>query len=414
MSAWPETLQPGSAEAVAHVAHVALVADARRDREAALLDNVESFLSRFVSLPTEHDRAAVVLWAAHTHLLDDLDSTPRLAFLSPEPGSGKSRALEVLELLVPRPLHVANVSPAALFRSVDPDDSDGRRTILYDEIDTVFGPKAKDNEDIRGLLNAGHRRATVLRCKVAGKNVEVVESPVYGAVALAGLGDLPDTLMTRSVVIRMRRRAPHERVEPFRTRLHEPQGHELRDQLAEWASRHDLSGSWPDMPAGIEDRAADVWEPLITIADAFGGAWPDRARAAAVAHVAAAQEKAVTLGVQLLTDLRHVFTTHTDDHLATEVILSTLHNLEESPWADLRGKPLDARGLARRLNQYGVSSRNVRVSDRVVKGYSREDLHDPWQRYLPAPLAPADSATSATSATDAEVVEPDMPLWADQ
>src|SRR5690606_16155993 len=99
---------------------------------------------------------AHALWIAHAHLMDVWDSTPRLAVLSPEPGSGKSRVLEVSELLVPRAVEAVNVTPAYLFRKVSAPD--GRPTILYDEIDTVFGPKAKDNEEIRGLLNAGHRK----------------------------------------------------------------------------------------------------------------------------------------------------------------------------------------------------------------------------------------------------------------
>jgi hypothetical protein len=118
------------------------------------------------------------------------ESTPRIAFLSPEPGSGKTRALEVTELLVPNPVEAVNVTPAYLFRKVG--DPEGAPTILFDEIDTVFGPKAKDNEEIRGLLNAGHRRGAVAgRCVVRGKIVETEEIPAYCAVALAGLGGLP-------------------------------------------------------------------------------------------------------------------------------------------------------------------------------------------------------------------------------
>ena len=126
------------------------------DEGAALLDDVEAFLARFVVYPTDAARIAHALWIAHTWFMDAWDSTPRIAFLSPEPGSGKSRALEVTEPLVPRALHAVNTTPAALFRKVS--DEAGPPTILYDEIDTVFGPKAKDNEDVRGMLNAGHRK----------------------------------------------------------------------------------------------------------------------------------------------------------------------------------------------------------------------------------------------------------------
>jgi len=118
---------------------------------AAALDDVRAFIGRFCALPTEHAYTASALWAAHAHVLDAFDSTPRLAFLSPEPGSGKTRALEILTLLVPWPMHAVNATPAALFRSVA--DPATRRTILFDEIDTIFGPKAKEHEELRGLLS---------------------------------------------------------------------------------------------------------------------------------------------------------------------------------------------------------------------------------------------------------------------
>ncbi len=114
------------------------------------------------------------------------------------------------ELLVPTPVEAVNVTPAYLFRKVGADEA--KPTILFDEIDTVFGPKAKENEEIRGLLNAGHRRGAVAgRCVVHGKTVTTEEIPAYCAVALAGLGWLPDTILTRAVIIRMRRRGPSER-----------------------------------------------------------------------------------------------------------------------------------------------------------------------------------------------------------
>src|SRR6516164_1084806 len=201
---------------------------------AQLLNDVHAFLGRFVSYPSKEAHDAHVLWVAHAHLMDAWESTPRIAFLSPEPGSGKTRALEVTELLVPDPVVAVNVTPAYLFRKVG--GADGQPTILFDEIDTVFGPKAKEHEELRALLNSGHRRGAVAgRCVVRGKIVETEEIPSYAAVALAGLGWLPDTILSRSIIIRMRRRAPDERVEPFRRRTQAPIGEALRRRLAAWA-----------------------------------------------------------------------------------------------------------------------------------------------------------------------------------
>ena len=206
---------------------------------------------------------AHTLWIAHTHLMDCWESTPRIAFLSPEPGSGKSRALEVTEPLVPRPVHAVNATPAYLFRKVS--DPAGPPTILYDEIDTVFGPKAKDNEDVRGMLNAGHRKGAMAgRCVVRGKIVETEELPAYCAVALAGLDDLPDTIMTR---VGRRRgcdagRRPRP-VEPWRRRINRPEADEARATAGRTGPnssatrRRHLARR---CPTGIEDRDADVWE----------------------------------------------------------------------------------------------------------------------------------------------------------
>jgi hypothetical protein len=377
----------------------AITADPTLTPGGQLLDDVHAFLGRFVAFPSEHAHVAATLWAAHAHLMDSWESTPRIAFLSPEPGSGKTRALEVLELLVPRPLHAVNATPAALFRSVSSDA--GAPTILFDEIDTLFGPKAKDNEDVRGMLNAGHRRgATALRCVVKGKTIEVEEFPAYCAVALAGLDDLPDTIRTRSVIVRMRRRAPHEKVEPFRHRVHAPEGHALADRLGEWSAsiQHKVQDAWPDMPDGIEDRNADVWEPLLAVADvADNGSsvadngWSTRARVAAVALVADFRDGAQSMGIRLLQDIRDIFDELESVAASTDQLLTNLKGIEEGPWADIRGKELDSRGLANRLRKYDIRSKNIRVGDTTPKGYKREDFEDAWSRYLPQK-----SATSAT------------------
>jgi hypothetical protein len=360
---------------------------------AEVLNAVERFLAGFISYPSEHARVAHVLWVAHAHLMHAWESTPRLAFLSPEPASGKSRALEITELLVPRPVQAVNVSPAYLFRKVA--DKAGRPTILFDEIDTIFGPRAKENEEIRGLLNAGHRPGAVAgRCVVKAKSVETEEIEAYCAVAVAGLGSLPDTILSRSVVIRMRRRAPGETVEPYRRRLHGPRGEGLRERLADWLA--DASPAWPAMPDGIADRDADVWEPLLAVADLAGAAWPERARAAAVALVADSNGNTPSLGVRLLADIRVAF--GDDDHMATATLIEQLCKPEEAPWGDLSGKPIDPRRLSRMLSKYEIGPATIRVGSATPKGYRRADFADAWARYLPAASPPGgECATSATA-----------------
>ncbi len=244
---------------------------------------------------------------------------------------------------------------------------------------------------------------------IHGKTVDYQDLPAFCAVALAGLGDLPETVMTRSVVVRMRRRAPHERVEAFRKRQHGHEGERLRERLAEWASkfRYELQDAWPDLPDGIEDRNADVWEPLLAVADAAGGDWPKCGRTGAVAMVTDVAERPATLGIRLLADLRTAFDQDGAEVLFTETILQRLIALDDSPWMDLRGKELDSRGLSRRLGEYQtengkrITPTTVRIGDRTAKGYRRWDLADAWARYLPSPP----SRESVTAVTTGAVCE---------
>jgi uncharacterized protein DUF3631 len=341
----------------------------------------------------------LALWYAHTHAADHFYVTPRLILSSVEPGSGKTRVLEVAQFLVCAPEMTMSATTAALFRMV----SEGPITILFDEVDTIFAAGGGNNEDLRGLLNAGYKRsATVARCVGDAKAMKVQRFPVFAPAALAGIaGNMPDTITTRAVTVHMKRRRDDEEVEEFWEEDVEREAAPLREMLAAWiASVTDkISRGRPDMPEGVRDRSAEIWRPLVAIADAAGGHWPAIARAACshFVDVANADRNGGGQRLQLLGNLRALYTARGLDELATTDIVAGLHDLEESDWADLDGKALDARRLAKMLKPYGVTSKNVRLpGDRIVKGYRASGpggLADAWERYLPR------SATSATSAT---------------
>jgi hypothetical protein len=351
-----------------------------------LLNEVRTFVRRFCVLPDEHSLTAVTLWTAHAHMVQSFHTTPRLILSSPEAGSGKTRVLEILDLLVPESLFTCNASPAAIFRTL----SVKQITLLFDEVDAVWSKRGQDDthEDLRSLLNAGYKRgASIPRC--VGPHHDVKTFPVFCAVALAGLGDMPDTIMTRAVIVRMRRRAPGETLEPFRSRTHEPEGRQLRERLAAWAAcvGEATGSSWPSLPEGLADRPAEVWEPLLAVADTAGGQWPVIAREACSALCKAAQDRRVSLGVRLLSDLRIVFgdadAMHSES--AIEGLVSGDDLDEDAPWSDLHGRPLGKRALASMLAKYGVKPTKVRIGARVLQGYRRADLWDAWMRYLPQP-----------------------------
>ena len=361
---------------------------------SAPLDEVHAFLCAYVIFPSAAAAVAVTLWAAHTHLVGQFESTPRLALLSPEKQCGKSRTLELLELVCAGAETLSDASPAYLYRRIGA----GEVTILLDEADAIWkrGKTDETAEALRSIVNAGHRRsATVGRVEMTGVTANLVRFRCYAPAAIAGIGNLPDTIMDRAVVVRMRRRAPGERVRDYRERTTRPEGDALRDQLAKWAAdvAEFVGDPWPAMPGGVADRAADVWEPLLMVADLAGGDWPRRAAEACTAFVTGARDDTGSTGTRLLADLRDVF--GSADALFTQTILDKLHALAESPWADYcYGKPFTARDLADLLKEHQVKSRQLRIGEDSRKGYRRADLEDPWARYLPPP-----SETSETSET---------------
>ncbi|MGW4488864.1 DUF3631 domain-containing protein [Amycolatopsis sp. NPDC004368] len=367
-----------------------------------VLDRVRDFVLRFNAFPSEHCAPMLALWYAHTHAVDHFYVTPRLILSSVEPGSGKTRVLEVAQHLVRAPEMTISATTAALFRMVN----DGPITILFDEVDTIFNPKnGGNNEDLRGLLNAGYKRsATIARCVGDARAMKVQRFPVYAPAALAGIaGNMPDTITTRAITIHMRRRRADEEVEEFWEEDVEAEAVPLREQLAAWIGTvtDKVSRGRPDMPDGVRDRSAEIWRPLIAIADAAGDHWPDTARAACSHFVAAAgvDRNGGGLRIRLLADLRELFTARGVTELPTAEILTALCELDEAPWGDLdgHGKVLDSRRLAKELEPYGIRSKNVRMpGGKVPKGYRVDGdggLADAWSRYLPA------SATSATAAT---------------
>ncbi|MDZ4178027.1 MAG: DUF3631 domain-containing protein [Coriobacteriia bacterium] len=345
----------------------------------SVLGDLHAALGRFVAFPSPEAHDAVTAWIVATHAQPAWDHAPRLAIVSPEKRCGKSRLLDVIEATCHAPLISVNVSPAALVRSITDDDPP---TLLVDESDTIFGTRrsAENNEDIRGILNAGHQRnRPYIRWDMKARQRE--DCPTFAMAALASIGDLPDTIMDRSVIVRMRRRAPGEVVAPYRARRDAPGLHAIRERLGAWAARHvdELADHRPTMP--VEDRAADTWEPLIAIADVAGGVWPERIRAACLYLVGANDAEAAdaSLGVRLLTDLCDVFAERRADFIPSRELADALCAIGEAPWDDFN---LSMHGLARRLQVYGIRPRQN--TERSARGYHERDFADAWSRYIPS------------------------------
>ena len=356
------------------------VADPRPAVLADVLEALEAtrgLITRYVYLPLPEQADAIALWVAHTWVVEHFQATPYLAVLSPEKRSGKTRLLDVLELLVARPWRVVTPSEAVVFRKVQAD----KPTLLLDEVDCIFGPKAPATyEGLRALLNAGYRKGTTVpRCVGEGKTLRVENFEVYCPKAFAGIGHLPDTVSDRSIIVQMIRRAPDEHVERFRQREAEERAAPIRSLLEVWSRQAvGLGKARPELPAELDDRAADSWEPLLAIADEAGGEWPERARQAALFLSAGRMEDAASYGVRLLGDIERVFEERGEDRITSAELVEALTAMEESPW-----EGMITRRLAAKLKAYGITPKQHRFGTVTCKGYLRSDFEDAWRRYLP-------------------------------
>ncbi|ROP27661.1 DUF3631 domain-containing protein [Couchioplanes caeruleus] len=348
---------------------------------AAILDRLHGALTRYVILPSPEAIDAAVLWIAASHAQPAWTHAPRMVIKAPEKRCGKSRFLDVVSETCHKPIMTVNASTPAIYRSIGTDDPP---TILLDEADTIFGGKqAEANEDLRGLLNAGHQRGRpTIRWNQQKQQVEQIAT--FAMAALAGIGSMPDTIEDRAVVIKMRRRTSAEKVAPFRQRRDGPALRTIAADLTAWLRTNmiELEKAEPAMP--LEDRAADTWEPLIAVADLAGGNWPARARTAALALNAARDGDAeYSDRLRLLIDCRTAFGDL--DVIPSIVLLERLKALPESPWAELNGIGLTAMKLGVLLREYEIGSENIRFPTGRVKGFYRHAFTDAWERYCPPP-----------------------------
>ena len=353
---------------------------------AVLLGELKATIERFVVLP-EQSAVAAALWILHAHAHAATDISPFLALLSPEKRCGKTTMLQVVGALSPRRLFASNITPAALFRSVEK----YQPTLLIDEGDTFL----RDNEELRGILNSGHTKTTAFVIRTVGDDHEPRQFRTWCPKLIALIGRLKDTLEDRSIVIPLRRKAPAEVVERLRAdRL------DALDPLCRrawtWAQQHleELRMHEPVVPAELHDRAADNWRPLLAVAELVGGDWPAHARSAAVALSCADPEDTESVREMLLVDIQSIFVTRKADKLFGETLVADLLEMDGRPWPEFGrgGRPITKTKLARLLAPFAIHTKAIRIGGERAKGYEIADFEDAWARYTP--LTKRDNVTS--------------------
>ncbi len=349
---------------------------------ATLLGDLVTLLERYASLPNG-GAVAVALWALYTWCFRAFAVAPNLMITAPERESGKTRVTELLSWMVPRAKPASDASAAAIIRGIERDGP----TLLLDEAQHFLNRRPDD--PIRGILLAGFtkRFATVERCEGDAHEVRVFSTFCPKAMNGRKLASIDDMLTSRSVVIpMMRARKPLPELRADR----DPVGKDIRRQCARWRDDHqsELREADPDVGDRI-GRIAQVWRPLFAIADAAGGEWPEKARAAADALTAVAGtfDSKETLGTMLLADVRTVFEKKGNpERIKSDDLDKALCALLERPWLSMpkTAKPITREARGRMLRDYGVNTKTLRFDGgRDAKGYLRAAFEGAWSSWLP-------------------------------
>jgi len=359
-------------------------------QEGRIIAALERFLCRYLVLP---DRAALPLacWVAATYIYERFDTFPYLAVVSPAKRCGKTRLAEVLGCVALNPVLTTGISEAALFRLVD----QGGCTLLLDEAEALREKRSERSQAIVSILNAGYRQgAHVYRCVPPKHDLQTF--CVYGPKAVIAVGSLPDTVSDRSIVIRMRRKKPDEAVSRFLSKRAKAESEPLSRILEGLAATHgqQIEEVYEKLPAfpELSDRDEEIWQAIFAICEVLA---PERACELQKAAIALSQGKAEadaddSLPLRLLADIRGLLG-RCGEKVPSADLVAWLKDLPESPWGEPRRELTQAR-LARMLKPFGPLSRDIRLSERVVRGYLKAELKEAVTLYWKL-----ESATGATT-----------------
>jgi hypothetical protein len=350
---------------------------------AQLFDEVAATIQKFIVL-TKEQATAITLWIAMTWLMSTVEVAPLLLITAAEKSCGKSQLLDLLRRIVARPLAVASSSASFLFRAI----KSWAPTLLIDEADTFI----RDNEELKGLVNAGHTRANAFvgRTVAVGDNHVPMLLPVWAAKAFAGIQveiHFRDSTMSRGIVIILRRKMPQETVSRLRhadSEVFEVIASKFARFAADYSDQ--VRHARPQLPDELSDRAQDNWETLLAIAECAGSEWVRLSTTAALALSSASTESAST-GNQLLSDIQSMFDRIGKSKISSSEMIVELAADTEASWATYnRGKPLSPRQLAKMLSVYGIQSKTVRLGHaNTPKGYDAGQFADAFARYLAPP-----------------------------
>ncbi len=354
-----------------------------------LVQEIQTVIRSHVIL-SDREALAVALWILTSYVFRQFRICPRLLISSPEKRCGKTTLLETIQALCFRGLAAANISSASLYRGLEA----WSPTLLIDEADTFLA----GNDELRGILNSGHTKSTAYVIRTVGDDHEPKLFPTFAPIALGMIKTPPDTLLDRSVVIRLQRKLGTDPVAPLP--LEAEQAYlPIRQKCVRWAQDHadQLENNRELTPSDIgNDRARDNWIPLTAIAQQCG--LLEEAQAACQKLT---QKDDDSLTVELLSDIQQIFWEANKDKLPSKILVKKLIDMEERPWTEYcRGKPLTQNKLAQLLKGFSIHTVQARVGAKNLKHYQLSNLQPIFDRYLKKDTASHPTDGTATPLQD--------------
>ena len=335
-----------------------------------LLEQMVRRIRRHVVMDDEA-ALAVALWIMFAWMHEATVHSPILMVCSPEAECGKTTLLGLTNFMVPRGFLFVEVSAAVLYRMVEK----WHPTLLVDEADKAFDR----NPELRAVINSGWTRGVgVPRCNHETNEPEFFETFGPKAIGLKGL-NVPDTTLSRSIIIDMQRKLPGDTAEDF-AHADDKELLTMRRKLARFAADNMHRLGKPKLPEGFSNRLAANWRMLLAIAELCGKG--DEARGAATFLSGRSDE--ASLGVELLRDIREIFVKADADRIKSKDLVAELTALEDRPWGEMPDtlRPINQNGVARMLKPFKVKPRQVRFGNNTFKGYQQGWFERAF-RYIP-------------------------------
>jgi hypothetical protein len=364
---------------------------------SALVDEIETYLKRYVSFVNDSFALPLALWVAGTHLYEVFDAYGYLTISAATKRAGKTRLMELLSFTTARAHHTADITPAALFAMVENE----KPTLLIDEAERF----AASQKDFRAIINSGYRRGGIVTRR---QGQAVRHYKVYGPKVFVLIGDLYDTLRDRSIIINLRRaHAPNR----FIYADAENEGRQLREKLIGLLAinAEEIAAAYIDLDRldWLSDREEEIWSPLFAICQVLcADRWEELVRVAmdiSTAKTAEAKKftdipqhedaaQQIEYGERALKNLIEIIKNSRRKSISTVDAILALRDLPTGPWRAFRGEGLktNIEGsmlLASLLEPFGVRPRTIRLRPKsqgahgsTAKGYVLSDLKEAAQK----------------------------------